>query len=193
MSKSGWQTPTIKTAIKSGWQTPTIKTAIKSGWWQMPPFFNQEDNNLLGVVLKVNNNDYYVPVSSPKPKHHRMSDGVDFIKIFDSKSGKLLCILNLNNMIPVPRKCITLLRDDNVDRFRSFKNMQEKNDYILLLHNELAAINKKKDKICNGASKLYNICSSNLFSPIKMRCCDFETLEVVCKGWEGLYEENINQ
>ena len=55
------------------------------------------------------------------------------------------------------------------------------------------AINKKKDKICNSASKLYNICSSNLFSPIKMRCCDFETLEVVCKGWEGLYEENINQ
>ena len=27
----------------------------------------------LGIIIKVNDNDYYVPVSSPKPKHFRMN------------------------------------------------------------------------------------------------------------------------
>lgn len=66
----------------------------------------------LGVIIKVNNKDYYVPVSSPKNKHLKMSDSVDFIKINHYVSGELLCILNLNNMIPVPVKYAYKLNTD---------------------------------------------------------------------------------
>ena len=39
---------------------------------------------------------YFAPLSSFKPKHKRLSETIDFIKIGD------MAVINLNNMIPVP-------------------------------------------------------------------------------------------
>ena len=38
---------------------------------------------------------YFAPLSSFKPKHKRLSETIDFIKIGD------MAVINLNNMLPV--------------------------------------------------------------------------------------------
>lgn len=56
----------------------------------------------IGVLFEVNNCLYFAPLSSPKAKHLKMKDNIDFLKI---KNGKLGAI-NFNNMIPVTNKNI---------------------------------------------------------------------------------------
>lgn len=80
----------------------------------------------VGVLLTVNSYHYYVPISSAKPKHQRMSNSLDFHKLQDAETGYLYAVLNLNNMIPVPDSCITQLKYNRVDQFRSFSNEKEK-------------------------------------------------------------------
>lgn len=50
----------------------------------------------IGVVLKINGFDYFAPLSSFKPKHKRLSETKDFIKV------GTLAVINLNNMFPAP-------------------------------------------------------------------------------------------
>ncbi len=50
----------------------------------------------VGVLLTVNVCHYYVPISSAKPKHQRMSNSLDFHKIQDAayhtaQSRKIVC------------------------------------------------------------------------------------------------------
>ncbi len=47
--------------------------------------------------MQVNGLDYFVPLSSFKPKHERMKESMDFIKVLR------YAVLNLNNMFPVPK------------------------------------------------------------------------------------------
>lgn len=54
------------------------------------------ERKYIGIVLTVNGMDYFAPLSSFKEKHHRMQEGLDFIKI------KHYAVINLNNMFPVP-------------------------------------------------------------------------------------------
>lgn len=76
----------------------------------------------LGILLTVNSYNYYVPISSAKPKHRHMSNNLDFQKLQDEKNGLLYAVLNLNNMIPVPDSCVTQLKYDQLEHFRSFKS-----------------------------------------------------------------------
>ena len=39
---------------------------------------------------------YFVPLSSYKPKHEKMKNGLDFLKVGN------YAVINLNNMFPVP-------------------------------------------------------------------------------------------
>ena len=41
------------------------------------------ERKYIGIVLQVNGLDYFAPLSSFKPKHRRMKEGLDFIKIKD--------------------------------------------------------------------------------------------------------------
>jgi len=63
----------------------------------------------VGIVLECNKTQYYLPISSPKEKHSRMSNSRDFHKIEDVSTRQLLAVININNMIPVPQECATLL------------------------------------------------------------------------------------
>lgn len=51
----------------------------------------------IGVVLEINHISYFAPLSSFKSKHKKMKESVDFIKIKD------YAVININNMIPVPK------------------------------------------------------------------------------------------
>ena len=56
----------------------------------------------VGVVYTFNNQTYFAPLSSPKPKHLTMNNrALDIFKIKDGELG----IVNINNMIPSPKSC----------------------------------------------------------------------------------------
>lgn len=57
----------------------------------------------VGIVLKVNDTNYYAPLSSPKDKYRAMSgNNPTLFKIEKINSKKLIGVVRLNNMIPVP-------------------------------------------------------------------------------------------
>lgn len=56
-----------------------------------------------GVILEVNGMKYFAPMSSFKPKHCKMPEMIDFIKLGN------LSVVNLNNMFPVPDGCYARL------------------------------------------------------------------------------------
>ena len=134
----------------------------------------------VGILLKVNHLNYYVPISSAKPKHRYMSNSIDFHKLVDGITGELYAVININNMIPVPDFCITQLKYDKIANFRAFLNEKEKTDYIYLLQKEKALIDKVQNILQNKAAKLYKKCISKPQSSLALRCCDFKLLEEKC-------------
>ena len=105
-------------------------------------------NNLkpfIGIIINVNNFNYYVPISSPKKKHYKMKEGIDFIKI--KQKDRILGVLNLNNMIPILDKDVQLLKYKKIEQYRLFKTEKEKIMYISLLNTELKIINSKYEEI----------------------------------------------
>lgn len=99
-------------------------------------FLNKKPNQAnerkyIGVVLHINDFDYFAPLSSFKPKHSRMPNKIDFIKI------KNYAVINLNNMFPV------------VEGVYSYVDINAQNDvqYRNLLRAEYRFIKSNQDKI----------------------------------------------
>ncbi len=70
--------------------------------------YNYNDKKLrpfVGVLFQVDNCKYFAPLSSPKPKHLKMKNTIDFLRL---DSGKLGAI-NFNNMLPVDDSNIIVL------------------------------------------------------------------------------------
>ena len=51
----------------------------------------------IGILFRIDDLEYFAPLTSPKPKHKKMKNKLDFFKI---KNGELGAV-NFNNMIPV--------------------------------------------------------------------------------------------
>lgn len=136
-------------------------------------FHNSQSNQknsrkYIGIVLTVNGFDYFVPLSSYKDKHQRMSEGLDFIKI------KKIAVLNINNMIPVPKG---LYR-------RYIINDEPNPSYRILLIKERRYIKSISDKIRSNAKNLYNLkVNLKIDNPLTRRCNDFILLEKKCREY----------
>ena len=63
----------------------------------------------VGVLFEIGEIKYFAPLSSPKYKHLKMKNSIDFYKI---DSGKLGAI-NFNNMIPVYEKVYSVFDLNN--------------------------------------------------------------------------------
>ena len=63
----------------------------------------------IGILFNIENIEYFAPLSSPKPKHKKMKNTIDFFKI---KNGELGAV-NFNNMIPVTNLNYTLVDLNN--------------------------------------------------------------------------------
>ena len=57
----------------------------------------KEIRPFIGILFKIEDCEYFAPLSSPKSKHKKMKNTIDFLKI---KNGELGAV-NFNNMIPV--------------------------------------------------------------------------------------------
>ena len=107
--------------------------------------YNDRFKPYLGIIITINEMNYYVPISSVKEKHYKMNEDIDFIKI--NKDDRILGVLNLNNMIPIDNENVTILRYIEIEDYREFKNDKEKSLYISFLNTELRLINNKIKKI----------------------------------------------
>lgn len=122
----------------------------------------------IGTVLEINGLSYFAPLSSFKAKHKKMKESVDFIKIKD------YAVINLNNMIPVPREQLIAL-DINAEKDPHYK---------FLLQAESREINRQKSRIRKNAEIVYNHKKRNKDSTsLAKRTNDFETLEKVCRSF----------
>ena len=141
----------------------------------------------IGIVFKVNNKEYFAPLSSPKEKHKGMKTNIDFFKIDKGKLG----IINFNNMIPVINNDLCRNKLDLEMLSKSLNTDDIK--YFRLLKNQLEYCEKNKNIILAKAEKIYNIFTKNLDklseSQKKMyrRVNNFKVLEHASKEFEKEY------
>ena len=138
------------------------------------PLNNQAKENrpYLGILFSIHDMEYFAPLSSPKPKHLKMHNTLDFIKIDEGKLGAI----NFNNMLPVKKNnyIIVDLNDKNPERLK----------YLNLLKKQLHWLNENKLKIIYKADNLYALYVANLLPEnIKKRCCNFKLLEEKCEEY----------
>ena len=126
----------------------------------------KEKRPFVGIILKINNINYFAPLSSPKEKHKKMKNNIDFLKINDGRDG----VINLNNMIPIPYQYYYKI--DISDEIKKDKK------YGLILKYQIKWCNTNLERIVNNAEKLYNLIINNKANlNIKKRCCNFKSLE----------------
>lgn len=129
-----------------------------------------------GIIVMENQQKYFIPLSSPKPKHIHMKNQLDFIKIADGKLG----VLNLNNMIPVPD---TVYKEINVLALLKSKSSTD-NQYGGLLDLQEKWLTKNKDFIYTKAKALYKkYKEERLPYSIYKRCLSYTELELGLKEY----------
>lgn len=127
---------------------------------------NKSQRPYIGILFEIDNKKYLAPLTSPKPKHLKMKNTLDFIKIDGGKLGAI----NLNNMFPV------------IDQVIIPKNikLEENLNYKELLTDQINWCNKKENStnILKKAEALYNeITQKKENSIFWNRCCNFKVLE----------------
>ena len=154
-------------------------------------YSNKQDTRVhtrkyVGVVIKVENYNYYIPLSSPKETDFQVAGKNKVIKksivpivrivIKNSKGEKeLKGTLRISHMIPVPESELKLYDLEN-----------EKDEcYKDLVLNEIQFIRKNKEKILNNANLLYKQKADNDPSAgyVKM-ALDYKALEKLCDKYK---------
>lgn len=124
------------------------------------------ERKYIGIVLIVNDMNYFAPLSSFKSKHEKMKNRLDFIKIGN------YAVININNMFPVPNDEYTYVDIPTV------KNPQ----YRKLLMTEYRIIRKLQDRIMKNAAEVYkHKLKYGDTTALAKRCNNFKLLEEKCK------------
>lgn len=128
----------------------------------------KETRPFVGILFEIENLKYFAPLTSPKNKHEKMKNTLDFMKL---KNGELGAI-NFNNMIPVVSAEYEL-----IDLNKSYENTKDVK-YYKMLKEQLNWLNSKSIQVRNKAVKLYKFYNeSRLPENIRARCCNFKLLE----------------
>ena len=137
--------------------------------------YEKELRPFIGILFKIDECEYFAPLSSPKKKHKKMKNTVDFFKI---KNGELGAV-NFNNMIPVNKNNYSLVElNKETLTISEFK-------YQKLLREQLEWLNANYYQVKNKSFKLYNLYNSEkLPENIMKRCCDFKLLEQKCNQYK---------
>jgi len=133
--------------------------------------YEKELRPFIWILFKIESCEYFAALSSPKPKHLKMKNTVDFFKIKDGELGAV----NFNNIIPVNINNYTL-----VDLNKETITLEELK-YQKLLREQLVWLNANYKQVKNKSFKLYELYNSGrLPDNIKNRCCNFKLLEQKC-------------
>ena len=137
----------------------------------------------LGIVLKINNMNYYIPMSSPK-KSDFINNKIrkSIIPIVRMVSYEeidnipvLKGTLRISNMIPVPDSELILYEPKN----------EKNNNYKILVEKELEFIHKNEEMIKRYASIIYKQKMNNYNVSYIKNVVDFRSLEKRCKEYKS--------
>jgi len=143
---------------------------------------NDKYKPFFGSLFEIGDLCYITQISHPQPRHLNMKNQPDFFKIYDIKnSTRLIAVVNLNYMFPIPKKDISPFIIKDIDKYRSFVSEEEKSKYISLLKTEMKAI--KKLDLEGAAKRLYDKKISFPDSYIAKRCLDYRFLETYALSW----------
>ncbi len=125
----------------------------------------------VGVLFEIDNMKYFAPLSSPKEKHLKMKNTIDFYKIDGGKLGAI----NFNNMIPIPETEYEYINTNAPCLTKTEQKYQE------MLKDQLRWLNRDGKGLKIKAKTLY-LKSINNELPKKIidRCCNFLVLEGKC-------------
>ena len=121
----------------------------------------------LGIVLHIDNFNYFVPLEHPRESHKNMKNNIFIFKIHNGIYG----ILGFNNMIPVKKEQIVKFDINKI----------EKKGYRQILISQYHFCNKHIGEIREKAQETYKRSFKNVF--MKKVCCDFKLLEEKCKEY----------
>jgi protein AbiQ len=142
------------------------------------PQIGKQARPFLGIVVLINGSKFCIPLSSNSVKKNKdfesMRENITFRKVRD-KDGKVLAVLNLNNMIPVREEYITeidlkIRANDEPEAIRRKK----------LCIKELNWCQSNQNEIERLANELYRMYSSNEPFGKRKICLDFPALEAEC-------------
>ena len=129
-----------------------------------------------GVLFEVGDLYYVTQVSHPQDRHKKLKQQKDFFKLFDPNiRGRLIAVVNLNYMFPIPKEQTTPFAKKNIHTYRTFKTEREKSRYIDLLDMELAIINSMD--LGTKAQELYKLKCDAPNNDVSKRCIDFKAME----------------
>ena len=132
--------------------------------------YTKKHKFVYGVVLSINDVNYYVPISSYKKQQE---DNL-LIKIENHKKMTVAGSMRFNYMIPVPKACLTA-----VDFSSSDFTEQEK----VMLRKEYKACLKMLSQIQKRAKKTYDRVLSGRNEELIKNSCRFELLEKACRDY----------
>ena len=112
------------------------------------PQIGKDTRVFVGIVIVCGTHKYCIPLSSPKEKHKRMRNSMDFSKI--EVDGKLLGVLNFNLMIPIEEAQLQPI--DLIVRKRDRSEIIRDKE---LCQKELEWCHRHSEVICNKANVLY--------------------------------------
>jgi protein AbiQ len=136
----------------------------------------------LGVVFKLNDFNYYIPLSSPKDAHDYITlngkkvirkDSIIVIRMV--VKGTLKGTLQIGTMIPVPDKALIQY------------NLQDEQDisYKELVQDEIIFIRKNANRIVKTAKLLYSKKTKSTHkNPVIDRVLDFKSIEEYSIKWQ---------
>ena len=132
----------------------------------------------LGIVLKIERFDYFVPLYSYKEHYKKYKNNPSFFFIYDRKK-RPLAIIKFSAMIPVlaKAKVTSLLNCDNQDK-----------KYIDLIAAEYRYVNSKKEEIYIRARKMYKAVTQDKQNFFKKIACNFKLLEEKSIKYQPLVE-----
>ena len=124
----------------------------------------------LGIVLKIENYNYFVPLYSYKEHYSKYKNNSSFFFVYDRKE-KPLSIIKFSAMIPVPKDLdvISLLEYNKQDK-----------KYKDLISAEYRYINSNKEEIYKRANKMYVAVTKHKNNFLKTISCNFKLLEEKC-------------
>jgi protein AbiQ len=138
------------------------------------PQTGKDTRVFVGIVIACRTHKYCIPLSSPKDKHKRMRNSMDFSKI--EVDEKLLGVLNFNLMIPIEEAQL-----QPIDLIVRRRDRSEIIRYKELCQKELEWCHRHSEVICNKANVLYKAYISDDTFSARDRCLDFHKMEAECK------------
>lgn len=129
-----------------------------------------EHRPYVGIVLTIDEFDYYVPLESPKPNHVNIKSGGPVLKLDNGALG----IMGFNNMIPVKKNHLI---DFDIQTIPDEK-------YRTLLLKQLAYCEKNRALIQTRAATTYRKATDGKNPFYQRICCDFKHLERISSTYK---------